>query len=115
MGAGMNVTRRHYLRTSGAGFAVGVLAGCAPAMRGDFAPKSGKRVVVVGGGWGGSTAAKYIRLGDPSIEVMLLEPNKTFVSCPFSNLVLSGVRTIDSMTFSYSRLRGHGVKVIQEA
>ena len=47
-------------------------------------------------------------------EVVLLEPNKQFVSCPFSNLVLSGVRTIDSITFSYDRLRAHGVRVLHE-
>ena len=111
----MSVTRREFLRAAGAASVLGVLGGCAPSMRGDFAPKTGKRVVVVGGGWGGATAAKYLRLGDPTIEVMLLEPNKEFVSCPFSNLVLSGVKPIDSMTFGYSRLRGHGVKVIHEA
>jgi sulfide dehydrogenase [flavocytochrome c] flavoprotein subunit len=71
-------------------------------------------VVVVGGGWGGATAAKYVRLGDPSIEVLLVEPNRQFVSCPFSNLVLSGVRSLDSMTFGYDRLRGHGVRIIHE-
>jgi NADPH-dependent 2,4-dienoyl-CoA reductase/sulfur reductase-like enzyme len=111
----MSVTRRQFLRTTGLGVAVGALGACAPSMRGDFAPKTGKRVVVIGGGWGGATAGKYVRLGDPSIDVILLEPNTSFVSCPFSNLVLSGVRTIDSMTFSYSRLRGHGVNVIHEA
>ncbi|HYE94347.1 MAG TPA: FCSD flavin-binding domain-containing protein, partial [Terriglobales bacterium] len=94
--------------------AVGALGGCAPAIKGDFAPKTGKRVVVIGGGWGGATAAKYVKLGDPSIEVILLEPNKQFISCPFSNLVLSGVRTLDSMTFDYGRLRGHGVRVLHE-
>ena len=112
----MSVTRRQFLRTTGFGVAaVGALGGCATAMKGDFAPKSGKRVVVIGGGWGGATAAKYVKLGDPSIEVILLEPNKEFISCPFSNLVLSGVRTLDTMTFNYSRLRGHGVRIIHEA
>jgi sulfide dehydrogenase [flavocytochrome c] flavoprotein subunit len=111
----MSVTRRQFLRTTGLGVAaVGALGGCATAIKGDFAPKTGKRVVVIGGGWGGATAAKYVRLGDPSIEVILLEPNKQFISCPFSNLVLSGVRTLDSMTFDYGRLRGHGVRVIHE-
>jgi NADPH-dependent 2,4-dienoyl-CoA reductase/sulfur reductase-like enzyme len=111
----MSVTRRQFLRTTGLGVAaVGALGGCATTLRGDFAPKTGKRVVVVGGGWGGATAAKYVRLGDPSIEVVLLEPNRRFVSCPFSNLVLSGVRTLDSMTFEYGRLRGHGVRVLHE-
>src|SRR5437763_4384439 len=109
------LTRREFLRTSAAGAGFGFLAaGCAPAIKGDFAPKAGRRVVVIGGGWGGATAAKYVRLGDPSIEVILLEPNKEFVSCPFSNLVLSGVRALDSVTFNYARLRGHGVRVIHE-
>jgi NADPH-dependent 2,4-dienoyl-CoA reductase/sulfur reductase-like enzyme len=80
----------------------------------DFAQKPGRRVVVIGGGWGGISAAKYVRLADPSIEVVLLEPNKEFVSCPFSNLVLSGVRTIESLTFNYDGLRAHGVRVLHE-
>src|SRR5439155_1414727 len=74
----------------------------------------GRRVVVIGGGWGGATAAKYVRLADPSVEVVLLEPGHRFVSCPFSNLVLSGVRTIDSLTFGYGCLRKHGVRVLHE-
>jgi NADPH-dependent 2,4-dienoyl-CoA reductase/sulfur reductase-like enzyme len=81
-------------------------------MTGDIAPKSGRRVVVIGGGWGGASAAKYVRLADPSIEVVLLEPNEKFISCPFSNLVLSGVRTMESITFDYAGLRRHGVKVL---
>jgi NADPH-dependent 2,4-dienoyl-CoA reductase/sulfur reductase-like enzyme len=91
---------------------IGALAGCAASMTGDIAPKSGRRVVVIGGGWGGASAAKYLRLSDPSIEVILLEPNDRFVSCPFSNLVLSGVRTMESITFDYRGLRRHGVKLI---
>jgi NADPH-dependent 2,4-dienoyl-CoA reductase/sulfur reductase-like enzyme len=71
-------------------------------------------VVVIGGGWGGATAAKYVRLADPSIEVVLLEPNRQFVSCPFSNLVLSGVRTLGSLTFGYGGLRAHGVRILHE-
>jgi NADPH-dependent 2,4-dienoyl-CoA reductase/sulfur reductase-like enzyme len=97
------------------GVGLGLLGGCAPAMKGDFAPKAGPRVVVIGGGWGGATAAKYVRLGDPGIEVIMLEPNKQFVSCPLSNLVLSGVRSIDSLTFGYGGLRSHGVRILHEA
>jgi NADPH-dependent 2,4-dienoyl-CoA reductase/sulfur reductase-like enzyme len=114
----MHLGRRAFLRTSGGALAAGVtgaLAGCAGTIRGDFMPKSGKRVVVVGGGWGGATASKYVRLADPSIEVVLLEPNRTFVSCPFSNLVLSGVRTIESVTHSYDGLRRHGVRLVHES
>ncbi len=107
------VTRREFLAASGTGLGL-LAAGCAPALKGDFAPKTGRRVVVIGGGWGGATAAKYVRLADPSVEVVLLEPGRRFVSCPFSNLVLSGVRTIDSLTFGYGGLRDHGVRVLHE-
>ncbi len=106
-------TRREFLATSGTGLGL-LAAGCAPALKGDFAPKTARRVVVIGGGWGGATAAKYVRLADPSIEVVLLEPNRQFVSCPFSNLVLSGVRTLDSLTFGYGGLRARGVRILHE-
>src|SRR5438445_10590423 len=105
-------TRREFLRTSWAGLGL-LAAGCAPKVS-DFAQKPGRRVVVIGGGWGGATAAKYVRLADPSIEVVMFEPNRQFISCPFSNLVLSGVRTLDSITFNYDGLRRHGVKVRHE-
>ena len=111
------MTRRQFLRTSGSGvgmLAVSGLAGCA-STSGEIEPKAGRRVVVVGGGWGGATAAKYVRATDPSIDVVLLEPNRKFVSCPFSNLVLSGVRGLGSLTFGYSGLREYGVKVRHEA
>ena len=112
-GPDRRMTRRQFLRASGTG--VGVLAlagleGCATST-GEINPKAGRRVVVVGGGWGGATAARYVRAADPSIEVVMLEPNKTFVSCPFSNLVLSGVRGLGSLTFGYGGLRDSGVKV----
>ena len=79
------------------------------------AAAKGLRVVVIGGGWGGATAAKYIRLADPAIEVTLLEPNKEFISCPFSNLVLSGVESLKRLTMGYDGLRKHGVKIRHEA
>ncbi len=111
------MTRRQFLKASGAGggvLAVAALPGCA-MFRGETEVPKGRRVVVVGGGWGGATAAKYVRLADPTIEVILLEPNKKFVSCPFSNLVLSGARGIGSLTFGYGGLREYGVKVRHEA
>src|SRR5256885_742337 len=117
------MSRRDFLKaSSGAAIAVSGLAGCArtaaptamttPA---DLAPTSGRRVIVIGGGWGGATAAKYVRMEDPSLEVILIEPNTKFVSCPFSNLVLSGVRSIGSLTFGYNALREqHGVRIIHD-
>src|ERR1700693_1043121 len=118
-GSMSGLTRRDFLRSSGVGVGLGLgagfgLSGCAGTMTGDLAPKSGRRVVVIGGGWGGATAARYIRIADPSIEVVLLEPNREVVSCPFSNLVLSGQRTIESLTLSYAGLRARGVKIIHE-
>src|SRR4029078_1707004 len=82
--------------------------------RGSTDATSNRRVVVVGGGWGGATAAKYVRLGDPSIEVVLLEPNKRFVSCPLSNLVLSGPRGRGEPTFGCGGRGDYGVKVRHE-
>ncbi len=116
------MTRRDFLKASGgAAVAVSGLAGCASmgataAGPTDLAPSpKGRRVVVIGGGWAGATAAKYVRMEDPSIEVILLEPNSRFISCPFSNLVLSGVRSIGSLTFNYNGLREHGVRIMHEA
>lgn len=69
------------------------------------------RVVVIGGGYGGATAAKYVRLlSDHKIQVVLIEPNDAFVSCPMSNLVLGGSRQIADVTTPYEGLvRNHGV------
>src|SRR5262249_17022680 len=113
-GAGVGEATRGGFPRTASWARVGLLAaGCARKVA-DFAQKPGRRVVVIGGGWGGATAAKYVRLADPSIEVVLLEPNREFVSCPFSNLVLSGQRTIESLTFDYDGLRAHGVEVLHE-
>lgn len=73
---------------------------------------AGKKVVVVGGGTGGATAARYIRLADPSIEVTLIEANKDHYTCYFSNLVLSGDGTMDSIKFGYAGLEKQGIKVV---
>ena len=114
------ITRRQFLRASGTGIGLGLLGGlgavgCASTMWGDIAPKVGPRVVVIGGGWSGATAAKYVRLEDPGIEVVMLEPNREFISCPFSNLVLSGLRTMQSITHKYDGLARHGVKIIHDS
>jgi NADPH-dependent 2,4-dienoyl-CoA reductase/sulfur reductase-like enzyme len=110
----VRVTRRQFLKSSGGGvLAAAALGGCRTGA-GEIAPPGGRRVVVIGGGWGGATAAKYVRMADPSIEVVLLEPNTRFVSCPFSNLVLSGVRKLPSLTFGYQGLRDRGVVLRHE-
>jgi NADPH-dependent 2,4-dienoyl-CoA reductase/sulfur reductase-like enzyme len=62
-------------------------------------------VLVVGGGWGGATAARYLRLlSDHRLEVVLIEPAPRFVSCPLSNLVLGGSRRLDELSLDYDTL-----------
>ncbi len=73
-------------------------------------------IVVVGGGYGGATAAKYLRLfSNNTAKVTLIEPNANFISCPLSNLVVGGSRSISDLTSSYANLKTkHGVKVIKD-
>ena len=83
--------------------------------RGAASRRAKARVVVVGGGYGGATAAKYLRMLDPSIEVVLVEPNEAFVSCPMSNLVIGGFRTMADITTAYGTLASrHGVRLVRD-
>jgi len=101
--------RRSFLQSSVAFSALG-LASCATTL------PAHARVVVVGGGYGGATAAKYVRmLSDYQIDVVLIEPNANFVSCPISNLVIGGSKTMKDITTPYDNLdRRHGVKVVRD-
>ena len=74
------------------------------------------KVVVVGGGYGGATAAKYVRLlSDYTMDVVLIEPNAAFVSCPISNLVLGGSKTLNDITTPYTSLGSkHGVALVRD-
>lgn len=71
-----------------------------------------KRVVVVGGGVGGATAAKYVKIFDPSAEVTLIEPSKEFYTCFMSNEVIGGIRDINTLKFGYDGLAKRGIKVV---
>ena len=106
----MRMDRRQFLGAGAAGFAMAGVAGCA----GMGASAAKARVAVVGGGYGGATAAKYIRMLDPGIEVVLIEPNEAFVSCPISNLVLGGFKTMADITLPYTGLEKYGVKVVRD-
>jgi sulfide dehydrogenase [flavocytochrome c] flavoprotein subunit len=106
--------RRQFVHTVGATGALasaGFLSGCATGPSG-----SGAKVVVVGGGYGGATAAKYVRMwSDYGIQVTLVEPNANFVSCPISNLVLGGVKTMSDITTPYDNLvKRHGVNLVRD-
>jgi len=95
----------------GAGVAATLpLFGC--ASRGDGAASLG-RVVVVGGGYGGATAAHYLRLWGGAIDVTLVERDAMFVSCPLSNLVIGGHQQMADITRPYDALEALGVKRIQ--
>jgi sulfide dehydrogenase [flavocytochrome c] flavoprotein subunit len=73
------------------------------------------RVVVIGGGFGGATAARYLKKASPQLQVTLVEPNRRFVTCPYSNLVIGGWRKIDSISFGYDRLARSGITVAQDS
>jgi sulfide dehydrogenase [flavocytochrome c] flavoprotein chain len=101
--------RRRRLLTGGAALGGLALAGCAAT---PAAMPSPGRVVVVGGGFGGATAARYLRLWG-NVDVTLVERQAGFVSCPMSNLVLGGFRQMGDISRSYDGLRAAGVKVVQ--
>jgi NADPH-dependent 2,4-dienoyl-CoA reductase/sulfur reductase-like enzyme len=105
----MTVQRRDFLKLSATGLAAAGLPFKARA----HAARA--RVVVVGAGFGGATAAKYLRMWDPTIEVTLIDREPKFVSCPLSNLVLAGLKTLDDITRTYDGLKSHGVNVVVDS
>jgi sulfide dehydrogenase [flavocytochrome c] flavoprotein chain len=105
------VTRREFgrlLGATGAGVAASSLV--AP-----FAIAQGAgKVVIVGGGAGGATAAHYIKKDAPALDVTLIEANPIYSSSFFSNLYLGGFRTLESLNHGYAGLRKLAVKVVQD-
>lgn len=110
----MSLDRREFLKMGAAGIMIGAFPGIVFASN-ELIPKKGLRVVVVGAGFGGATAAKYLRMwSDNKVEVVLLERNSQLISCPMSNTVLGGTRTIGDLTQNYDTLRKkYGVNLIQ--
>jgi len=104
--------RRDFIKVVGA---TGALLMCKQSVARATKPPLG-RVVVIGGGYAGATAAKYLRLWSlGSIEVIVVESNAQFVSCPLSNLVLGGSKSINDLTFAYDALKkNHGIKWVQD-
>ena len=105
--------RRHLLQGLIAGGSLG-LTGCASLLGGTSASKA--KVLVIGGGYGGATASKYLRLlSDYTIDVMMVEPNRQFVSCPVSNMVIGGQRKMADITNPYNGLSDkHGVRIVHD-
>ena len=104
------VNRRTFVRTAGSAVASLPFLGLSGCSR----PPSRARVVVVGGGFAGGAAARYLRLWDPSIEVTVVERRNTFVSCPMSNLVLAGHRQIEELEHEYVGLAALGVEMVHD-
>src|SRR5262245_58116882 len=97
--------RREFLRIAAAGATAALLP--LPAI----AQGAGGRVVVVGGGYGGATCARFIKRIDPRVNVTLVEANPTFISCPFSNLVIVGLRELKAQEFGYDKFAADQVTV----
>ena len=110
--------RRSLLKAGAATAAVaaaGTLTGCATTEGGGAPAKKIGRVIVIGGGYGGATAAKYInQWSNGAIEVYLIDRERNFVSCPISNLVLGGSQKMEFITHSYAKLREKGIIVLND-
>ena len=100
------LSRRNFIKTT---LGLGALTTLGFPMLALGAPP---KVVIIGGGSGGATAARYLRRFDPSIEVTLIERNATYHTCYMSNEVLSGERSLEDISFTYDGLRKAGVNVV---
>jgi sulfide dehydrogenase [flavocytochrome c] flavoprotein subunit len=104
------ITRREFNR--GLSTAAGLSAIAIPSVS---RAQGAGRVVVIGGGFGGATAAKYVKLADPSLDVQLVESSREYVTCPYSNLVIAGMCDIGSITRRYDTLSTkHGIGLVHD-
>ncbi len=103
-----DTSRRLFLKTLAAGTAASALG--FPAIVG----AASQRVVVIGGGTGGATVAKYLRKLNSTLDVTLIEKSAIYTTCYMSNEVLSGDRTLESLQFNYDGLKSYGVKVVTD-
>jgi sulfide dehydrogenase [flavocytochrome c] flavoprotein chain len=112
----MSMQRRDFLKAAGASATVGTLAACAtqapaPTIAApEIAKKAKPKVVVVGGGFGGATAAKYVaKFGGGDVDVTLVERGDAFISCPLSNLIVGGSRQLADLAVPYTGLDKYGI------
>jgi NADPH-dependent 2,4-dienoyl-CoA reductase/sulfur reductase-like enzyme len=110
----MPLTRREFLKWISAGAGASALPACQTADSIGEARAGAARVVVVGGGYGGATAAKYVKMWAPEIDVVLIERDAHFISCPLSNLVLAGNTTMEEITMGRETLRARGVRMVRD-
>jgi sulfide dehydrogenase [flavocytochrome c] flavoprotein chain len=104
----MKLNRRDFVKVAGAATAVGLVG--APHL----ALGASQKVVIVGGGTAGATAAKYIKMADSSVDVTIIEPNQEYITCYLSNEVLGGDRAFDTLKVGYEGLKAHGINVVHE-
>ena len=104
----MKLNRRDFVKVAGAATAVGLVG--APHL----ALGASQKVVVVGGGTAGATAAKYIKMADSSVDVTIIEPNQEYITCYLSNEVLGGDRAFDTLKVGYDGLKARGINVVHD-
>jgi sulfide dehydrogenase [flavocytochrome c] flavoprotein subunit len=100
------------LRSGRRGFLAGATALLAPFVA---RAEGVAKVVVIGGGFGGASCARMLKKMQPGLAVTLVEPNKIFTSCPFSNEVIAGQRALKDVQFGYEAIARDGVTVAQSA
>ncbi|MHB9703267.1 FCSD flavin-binding domain-containing protein [Alcaligenes aquatilis] len=110
MSTPLNSSRRQWLSRVGKTSVAGLALSTLPV----YARSSSAHVIVVGGGFGGATAARYLKRGDPSLKVTLIEPATTFYTCPFTNLYLAGLRRFEQQGHGFDDLRAAGIEVIHD-
>ncbi|XOT97494.1 FCSD flavin-binding domain-containing protein [Alcaligenes pakistanensis] len=110
MSTPLNSSRREWLSRVGKTGVAGLALSTLPV----YARSSTAHVIVVGGGFGGATAARYLKRGDPSLKVTLIEPATTFYTCPFTNLYLAGLRRFEQQGHGFDDLRAAGIDVIHD-
>ena len=84
--------------------ATGLLSGCSKG--------SSAKIVIIGGGFGGSTCAKYLQRFDNSLDITLVEPSTRFITCPFSNMVINGMQSLESISHDYNAQKNRGINIV---
>ena len=104
-----NPGRRKFIKLISSGSALiaasGLLSACSKAA-------DRPKVVIIGGGFGGSTCARYLHRFDSNLDITLVEPSAYYITCPFSNTVISGIQQMDFITHDYTAQKNRGIKVI---
>jgi sulfide dehydrogenase [flavocytochrome c] flavoprotein subunit len=110
-----NKSRRNFLKLAATAPAGVMLTQSGLVFADSHGAAKGSHVVIIGGGFGGATAAKYIKKFDPNVKVTLIEGNKSYTTCPGSNWVIAGLREIDSITFTYDKLQSnYGIEFVND-